>query len=45
MTPVDFMLGPVCLECCKEKHAEVLGKPSQTSSMQTKEVTTDKKQN
>jgi hypothetical protein len=24
MTPIDWMLGPVCLACCKDNHADVV---------------------
>ena len=26
MNPIDYMLGPVCLACCKANHAKVAGK-------------------
>ena len=26
MNPVDVMLGPVCLACCKANHQRVAGK-------------------
>lgn len=25
MNPIDFMVGPLCLKCCKANHAKVAG--------------------
>ncbi len=26
MSPIDFIMGPVCLKCCKANHAKAIGR-------------------
>ena len=26
MTPIDYLINPVCIDCCKKEHTKVVGK-------------------